>query len=253
MEQPQMLLFGGTTEGRELAEALAAEGWAVTLCVATEYGAALAPDCPGVTVHTGRLDQREMEALMKERHFRCVADATHPYAVEVTEHIQNAAECVGLPYHRILRENDQEDGCQSVRSLTEAAELLRTLPGSVLLTTGSKELEPFAVPGLVERCFPRVLPTVEAVKKCRALGFSPKHIIAMQGPFSQELNVALLHQFGIRTLVTKASGSYGGFREKAEAARLAGCHLVVVERPRQEEGVTPSVFLEQRRRERHER
>ena len=62
------------------------------------------------------------------------------------------------------------------------------------------------------------------------LGFPPKNIICMQGPFSRELNVALLRQYHIQTLVTKDTGGYGGFREKAEAAREAGCALLVVER-----------------------
>ena len=60
----------------------------------------------------------------------------------------------------------------------------------------------------------------------------------MQGPFSKELNVALLKQYHIKTLVTKDTGGYGGFREKAEAAREAGCALLVVERPRAETGLT---------------
>ncbi len=52
------------------------------------------------------------------------------------------------------------------------------------------------------------------------------------------LNVALLRQYHIQTLVTKDTGGYGGFREKAEAAREAGCALLVVERPRRETGLT---------------
>ena len=71
----------------------------------------------------------------------------------------------------------------------------------------------------------------------------------MQGPFSRELNLALLRQFAIRTLVTKESGDFGGFREKAEAARAAGCALLMVERPHQEAGVDCDTFLEDMRRE----
>ncbi|WP_368257513.1 precorrin-6A/cobalt-precorrin-6A reductase, partial [Intestinimonas butyriciproducens] len=51
-----ILLFGGTSEGRELAEWLAGEGVGVTLCVATGYGASLIPSDPRIRVHTGRLD-----------------------------------------------------------------------------------------------------------------------------------------------------------------------------------------------------
>ena len=124
------------------------------------------------------------------------------------------------------------------REMEQAAELLRQLPGNVLLTTGSKELHSFAVPGLVERCCPRVLPMAESLERCLSLGFLPKNIICMQGPFTKEMNAATLRQYHIATLVTKDTGGYGGFREKAEAAREMGCALLVVERPMQEEGMT---------------
>lgn len=233
-----ILLFGGTSEGRELAEWLSGEGFGLTLCVATEYGASLVPELPGLEVHTGRLDRSGMEQLLAGGGFDRVVDATHPYAVEVTENLRAAAEAARVPYLRLLRQSGGEDGCHKAASLAEAAELLTGLPGNVLLTTGSKELAPFAVPGLVERCYPRVLPTLDSLERCLSLGFPPAHIICMQGPFSQALNVALIRQFHIQTLVTKDSGGYGGFREKAEAAREAGCALLVVERPTRETGLT---------------
>ena len=233
-----ILLFGGTSEGRELAEWLSGEGFGLTLCVATEYGASLVPELPGLEVHTGRLDRSGMEQLLAGGGFDRVVDATHPYAVEVTEHLRAAAEAAGVPYLRLLRQSSGEDGCRKAASLAEAADLLVDLPGNVLLTTGSKELAPFAVPGLVERCYPRVLPTMDSLERCLSLGFPPAHIICMQGPFSRALNVALIRQFHIQTLVTKDSGGYGGFQEKAEAAREAGCALLVVERPTRETGLT---------------
>ena len=113
----------------------------------------------------------------------------------------------------------------------------------MLLTIGSKELDAFALPGLRERCFPRVLPAVSSLERCLALGFPPAHIICMQGPFSREMNEATLRQFAIKTLVTKDSGDAGGFRAKAEAAQAAGCDLLVIARPRQETGETLEEIL----------
>ena len=167
-----------------------------------------------------------------------MVDATHPYAVEVTENIRAAAEAAGLPRLRLVRQSGGGDGCLRAPDMAGVAALLRELPGNVLLTTGSKELHHFAVPGLAERCYPRVLPMVDSLERCLTLGFPPRNIICMQGPFSRELNVALLRQYRIKTLVTKDTGGYGGFREKAEAAREAGCALLVVERPGAEDGLT---------------
>ena len=231
----KILLFGGTGEGRELAEWMLSQGLDATVCVATEYGETLLPD--GAQVHVGRLDAGAMEILMAGG-YTLVIDATHPYAVEVTKNIRAAAQAAGLPCLRLLRQSDREDGCQKAADMAAAADLLEGLPGKVLLTTGSKELDAFARPGLRERCCLRVLPMADSLERCLALGFPPKNIICMQGPFTKEMNLATLRQFHVRTLVTKDTGGYGGFRAKADAAREAGCDLVVVERPQTEEGLT---------------
>lgn len=231
----KILLFGGTGEGRALAEWMLSRGLDATVCVATEYGETLLPD--GMKVHVGRLNAGEMETLMADG-YTLVIDATHPYAVEVTKNIRAAADRADLPCLRLLRQSDGEDGCRKVPDVAAAADLLEKLPGNVLLTTGSKELDHFARPGLRERCFLRVLPMADSLERCLALGFPPKNIICMQGPFTKEMNVATLHQFHIDTLVTKDTGGYGGFQAKAEAAKEAGCALLVVERPQTETGLT---------------
>ena len=141
--------------------------------------------------------------------------------MEVTEHIRAAAEAAGLPVLRLVRQSDGGELCRRAKDMAGAADMLEQMPGHVLLTTGSKELHHFARPGLAERCYPRVLPMADSLERCLTLGFPPKNIICMQGPFSRELNVALLRQYHIQTLVTKDTGGYGGFREKAEAAREA--------------------------------
>ena len=212
-------------------------GHQVWVSVATPLGAEELAGLEDVSVLVGRRSGGEMDALLSRGFHRCV-DATHPYAVEVTEHIRAAAEAAGLPVLRLVRQPDGGELCRRAKDMAGAADMLEQMPGHVLLTTGSKELHHFARPGLAERCYPRVLPMADSLERCLTLGFPPKNIICMQGPFSRELNVALLRQYHIQTLVTKDTGGYGGFREKAEAAREAGCALLVVERPRRETGLT---------------
>lgn len=233
----EILLFGGTTEGRELAGWLSGRGGVVTLCVATPYGAQLSPAGPGVTVRAGRLDGAGMEALMRERPFACAVDATHPYADLVSRTLRSACGHVGLPYLRLVRGEGADGGFLHAPDAPAAAALLEGLPGNVLLTTGSKELSAFARPGLTQRCFPRVLPSLDSLERCLALGFPAAHVICMQGPFSRALNEALLRQFAVKTLVSKRSGAAGGFPEKAQAAAVCGCTLLVIDRPVREEGL----------------
>ena len=123
-------------------------------------------------------------------------------------------------------------GVVPVASIACAARFLSENPGRALLTTGSKELAPYtSVADFAERFFVRVLPLPSAITKCIDAGFSPSHVIGMQGPFTRELNEAMLRQVGAQWLVTKDSGTLGGTAEKLAAARDAGARCIVVARP----------------------
>ena len=224
-----IVIFGGTTEGRELAEALAGKPLSLTVCVATEYGREEQGELPGVEVHSGRLDAAGMETLLREADL-CV-DATHPYAKEVSKNIRTACESSGTPYRRLLRKASlQPESAVTVDSAKAAAEYLKDKAGNVLLTTGSKELASYE--GMDrQRLFPRVLPLMESLQLCEAAEIPHKNILALQGPFSRELNEAIIRQYGISWLVTKDGGAVGGFAEKVEAAENTGARLVVIARP----------------------
>lgn len=238
------LVFAGTCEGRRLVEYLSACGASVCASVATEYGKMLLPE--GVEVLTKRLDTPEIVVLLKSLQFDCVIDATHPYAVLATDHIYAACEETGVPYLRLIRpSNTPDDGCVFVEDAAQAAGVLAAATGKVLLTTGVKELDAFVrLPDYQERIYPRVLPSVESIQRCLALGYRVQNIIAMQGPFTREMNSALLRQIGASIVVTKESGSAGGFSEKLGAARDAGAIAVVIGRPRAETGLTYDELVE---------
>ena len=81
------------------------------------------------------------------------------------------------------------------------------------------------------------LPSV--IEACRELGFEGKNLIAMQGPFSEEMNRAMLRQYDCRYLVTKDSGKAGGFPEKIQAAISCGAVPVIIGRPSGDTGISP--------------
>lgn len=234
----QALIFSGTSDGSSLAVCLARRGWQVTVCTATAYGAKALPAIPGIRLRTGRMDAAQMEAFLKEYPFDTVVDATHPYAAAVSENIRRACQAGQVPCLRLLRRDQSCQGVVEVPDTAAAACFLNTVSGNVLLTTGSKELDAYGAVTDQSRLYARVLSTQESVARCRALGFEGKRLIAMQGPFSEELNLAMLRQIGARWLVTKASGSAGGFPEKLAAARRAGVGVVVIRRPLAESGLS---------------
>lgn len=258
----KILIFAGTTEGRELAGHLCTgtvdKDVEIHVCTATEYGGQLISSnvmsdadkeaAPGMKVHTGRLTTGQMEDLMKEEQITLVIDATHPYAVAVSENIQNACKQCGTEYLRLLRGNSnirENKDITVVSSIDEAVEFLKNTEGNVLVTTGSKELAKYtAIPDYQNRIFARVLSTPEVAEACAKLGFQGKNLICMQGPFSEELNIAMLKQIKASYLVTKDSGKSGGFEEKITAARRAGAQVVLIGRPVEETGYSMGEILE---------
>ena len=242
----QAVVFAGTIEGRLLSEWLASEGVDTLVSVATEYGRQLLEPQTGLEVRQGRLSTEEMQELFEKEGRPLVLDVTHPYASVVSENIHAACEKTGCRYLRLIRpsvsvqerEADRDD-LVVMDSVEEAVDWLSGTTGRILTTTGSKELSKFTkLPGYQERVYARVLSTPEVVRQCTELGFTGQHLICMQGPFSRELNLAMLRQIGASYLVTKESGRAGGFPEKLLAAQEAGARLVLIGRPPEQEGLS---------------
>ncbi len=234
----KILLFGGTTEGRILTEELVGRGHAVTVSVATPVGA---EPLSGGAVRVGRLGEEEMAALLPG--FNLCVDATHPYARQVSGHILAACRAAAVPLRRVSRTKSAVSGGVPVESCQAAAAYLAGREGNILLTIGTRELGRFAcLPP--ERVYARVLPTREAIAACEAMGLPHRNIIALWGPFSRDMNLAILRQYSIRWMVTKDSGDSGGFPEKLAAAREAGTEVLVVRRP-EDEGCSWQELLEE--------
>lgn len=230
-----IVIFGGTMEGRKIAEYFAETEIQVFICVATEYGGTLLPKSKNITVHTGRMEEEEILSFLQKTKPDFCLDATHPYAAVVTKNVRNACQRQKISYIRIRREeNSVMEGASihAAETVEAAAAFLAHTQGNIFITTGSKELEKYTrIPDYKNRCTARVLPTEEVVKKCRELGFEGKNLICMQGPFDEEMNLCMMKQTHTAWLVTKNSGSVGGYQEKCEAALRIGAGIVVIGRP----------------------
>lgn len=235
----EILIFAGTTEGRELSEYLAAAGIAHTLCVATEYGKIVLKEHPCVKVHKGRMDWEEMEIYIKNGNFGAVVDATHPYAEVVTQNIRHAMQDMDIPYLRLKRESNVTSSYEKIQYFKDSVSCARALEktdGNILLTTGSKELSVFVkFIDKKERLYARVLPGIESLQLCMDCGIAGRQILALQGPFSTQMNEAMLRQYQIKWLVTKASGNVGGYQEKLDAAQNLDIPVFVIGCPAEQE------------------
>ena len=239
----KILIFAGTTEGRKLSEHLCEKRIEHTVCVATEYGEIVLQENPYATVHMGRMDSEEMSIFFAEQKCEIVVDATHPYAAVVTENIKHAVESVNhIKYLRLKRDTDISADYDNIRYFFDnemCAKALKNTDGNILLTTGSKELPVYcAEQSVKERLYVRVLPGIESISLCMQNEIAGKHILALQGPFSTELNEALIDQYDIKCLVTKKSGVAGGWNEKIAAAKNKGIPVFVVGQGVRDDGMS---------------
>lgn len=245
----KILIFAGTTEGRKLAEVLSGKNIECIVCVATEYGNEIMPELCGITKRIGRLEAAQMAQLISEEKIETVIDATHPFATVVTENIKQACDCLKVKYMRLKRDTSAGMYTDDITIFSDSkacAKALEETRGNILLTTGSKELPIYCQNEQVkERLYVRVLPGQESMSICVAQDINKSRIIAMQGPFSQKLNEALIEQFDIKYLVTKESGRVGGLDEKILAAKNCGIDTYLIGSPEQGDGMTiEQVLLE---------
>ncbi|KKB43244.1 precorrin-6A reductase [Bacillus thermotolerans] len=231
-----MILFlAGTSDARELAIEIQEAGFSVLASVVTESAVHSLQEA-GIRTRMGRLTAADIAELIVKEGFEAVVDASHPFAEEASKNAMQGAKEASVPYIRYERENQQfsNEKIVTVRDYQEAAERAAERKGVIMLTTGSKTLEIFAkkLVGLENtRLIARMLPRTDNMEKCEQLGIEQKNIIAIQGPFSKELNKALYQQYSVTLMITKESGKVGSVDEKLEAALECGIETIMIARP----------------------
>ena len=240
----KVLVFGGTTEGRELADGLADLGYEVTVSVATELGRKELEWIPDIKVEVGRKNADEIAAMLWTGDYKYCIDATHPYATEVTANIDAACCRTNIPHERLVRKQEKIEYPKDVIWVNSSMEAAKQLKGSsepVLITTGAKEAKDFVeIP--TENRYIRVLQTDESLRLCKEAGFLEDHIITGHGPFNLEQNVEAIRQTGASILVTQESGANSGYAEKIEACKQCGVIPIIIRRPK-EDGKTIEQLL----------
>jgi precorrin-6A/cobalt-precorrin-6A reductase len=230
-----ILVLAGTQDGRKLVAALSEAGYAVMVSVVSNYGRELVQNI-NVMVNACPLDSEGMMAIIQDYDIKLIVDASHPYAANVSHNAMLACQSKGIGYLRYERPAAALPAYQHlhiVSDYTQAAQTAAKLGKIIFLTTGSRMLKAFkAEPLLVShRLVARVLPDPAVLAECLAMGFKPRDLVALQGPFSHELNVALFTAYAAEVVVTKNSGAIGGSDTKFTAAVALSLPLVVIDRP----------------------
>ncbi|MFE0174076.1 cobalt-precorrin-6A reductase [Streptomyces sp. NPDC059002] len=229
-----VLILGGTTEARRLAELLAGEaGTRVTSSLA---GRVAAPRLPPGEVRVGGFGGAEgLAEWLREHHVDALIDATHPFAGTISFNAAAAAAATHVPLLALRRPGwvaGEGDDWHPVGSLAAAARLLPALGRRVFLTTGRMGLAAFAGPDPAAPWF-----LVRSVDAPEPPFPARMEVLLDRGPFTLDGERELLRRHRIDVVVTKDSGGVAT-APKLAAAREAGVPVVVVQRPAEPEGIT---------------
>ncbi|KAB1990399.1 cobalt-precorrin-6A reductase [Streptomyces triticiradicis] len=228
-----VLILGGTTEARRLAESLAAGACPDLRVTNSLAGRVGVPRLPPGEVRVGGFGGAEgLARWLGEHAVDAVVDATHPFAGTISSNAASASAATGVPLLALRRPGWAPvagDVWHETSSLEEAAGLLPSLGRRVFLTTGRLGLAAFAP--LEDLWF-----LVRSVDAPGAPAPARMEVLLDRGPFTLRGERELLLRHAIDVVVTKDSGGQAT-APKLTAAREAGLPVVVVRRPPAPAGV----------------
>ncbi len=237
-----ILVLAGTKDGRLLAKELAEAGYSVLASAVSLYGGAMLKEEALGQVRYGPLDEEGLVSLMGEQNITMVIDATHPFATQARQNGWQACNRLQIPWLRLERQSLSAGdwGDATVLNVDDAGGAIQaatSISGNIFLATGSSSVAAFADALGPERLVVRLLPDPAALQQCAFLGIGPGRIVAVQGPFSMELNREMFRHFDAAVIISKESGKTGGLPEKIAAAAQLQIPIIVIGRPALPEGL----------------
>lgn len=228
-------LILGTSEGREILSKL--NKFTDDLCIttATSYGGELLKDYKYKVLNTEPLDMEKMCEFIRKNNMTVLVDASHPYALEVSKNAIEASRICNIKYLRYERPSVVDEFADNpnvylVDSYSALKEYLLDTKGTILNTTGSRNIDKILELNLPNRIIHRVLPSLKVMQELFNFNIKVEDMIAIKGPISYDLNCAFINEYSAEAVLMKDSGSAGGTEEKIQSAVECGAKVFVIKR-----------------------
>lgn len=223
-----ILVFGGTTEGRIAIESLDAAGTPFFYSTKSALQEVVSQHAQRIT---GAKRAEEIVAFCQKHQIGLIVDAAHPFAELLHRNIAQAAEVLGIPVIRLERQYPPRDPnliwCETYDQAVER--LQRDAITKLLALTGVQTISKLKAYWIHQPdTYFRVLDREESIALATRQGFPKEKLCFYQGPQGEQ---QLLAQVSPQAIITKESGTSGGFIEKVEAAQAQGIPVYVVARP----------------------
>ncbi len=221
-----ILVFGGTTEGRMAAKVLDESG--AIYYYSTRSDVQDIQLAHGVRL-TGTMELAQMKVFCLEHDIALIIDATHPFAQNLHYNVVNLAQQLGVPLIRVNRIFPPHDAdLVWCRDYDDAiSQLNKHNVERLIAFTGVNTIGKLKDYWQHNECWFRILDRDESREATATAGFPQDHLVYYESHGTEQLLKQLLPQ----AIITKESGTSGGFVEKVDAARRNGVLTFVVECP----------------------
>jgi precorrin-6A/cobalt-precorrin-6A reductase len=228
---PRVLILGGTSEARGLAERLVGrDGLDVVSSLA---GRVASPRLPSGQVRMGGFaGVAGLEQWIRAHGVRAVIDATHPFAAQISRNAAAAAAQSHVPLLALRRRAwvpAEGDRWHQVASFEQAALMLPELGRRHFLTVGRRGVSFFA--DVKDAWF--LIRTIDPPQEPAP---PQMELLLDRGPYVVDAELTLMRGRRVDTLITKNSGGEGT-AAKLIGARTLGLPVVMIQRPATPEGV----------------
>ncbi|MCQ6253598.1 precorrin-6A reductase [Methanocaldococcus sp.] len=226
----RVLLMGGTKDSVEIGKRLRSlDNLFILYTSTTDYGGKLGLEFADKIIDKP-LNKNDLNKTIKKYNIDVLIDATHPFAINASKNAMEVCKSNNIEYVRFEREwkKIEHPNVIYVKDFEEGAKLAKKFK-KIFHMAGIKNLKTVVDIVGKDKVVARVLP----ISVNEALKILPQqNIVAMYGTFSKELNKYLIRDYGCDAIITKDSGSSGGFYEKVYGALEVGAKVIVVERPK---------------------
>jgi len=216
-------LIVGTSEGKNILSGLNEFTENIFISTATAYGAELLKNYKYKIFNEKPLDLVGLMKVIKLYDIKILIDASHPYALEITKNAMEACKSCDVQYVRyerpsVVKKFKENKNVIIVEDYDSLYLHLSKIEGTILNTTGSRNIDKILSFNLKNRIIHRVLPSVKVLEEILELGIKVEDIVAMKGPVGYELNCGFIKEYKAKAILMKDSGVQGGTFDKIKAA-----------------------------------
>lgn len=228
-----VLVFGGTTEGKQAIEVLTQLQQPFIYSTKTEIQAEL-PDF--ATYRYGALDIEGLKEFIKQEGITCIVNASHPFAIQLHNTVDQVAILTQIPVYRLQREFPEHSRHPLVQYLDNYNQIIELINAKYkgktsLFLTGVQSIRTLESIWQSNPSFFRILDRQSSIDLAMDSNYAYNRLILGLPNKNKADEIELIKELGIDLIFTKESGHSGSLSVKIDSAIDCGIPIYILKKP----------------------